>query len=265
MEGLFEADTYTTPPSCPSLLKRLFLWNLTFFYLDLLRLLTRGAIMTLTGRYTRQRWFYLSLGFKGLVERQGAQIDVAGMNNFRQIDGPVVYVANHMSMLETIVLPGFLIKKSDLCIVMKEQLFKLPIFGTLLKGFRTVSVTRNNPVNDYKTIIRDGSKALSDGYSVLIFPQSTRTTQFSGSEFNTVGVKLARKAGVPVVPVALKTDFWQVGTLVKELGPLDRSKPVRFKFGHPIAIESRSGKPENQQIIEYISSTLADWQATDDR
>jgi 1-acyl-sn-glycerol-3-phosphate acyltransferase len=71
-------------------------------------------------------------------------------------------------------------------------------------------------------------------------------------------VKLAKKAGVEVVPIALKTDFWGNGKLIKELGPLDHNKPIHIKFGEPMQIMG-NGKEENQRIIDFIKSSLAEW------
>ena len=53
---------------------------------------------------------------------------------------------------------------------------------------------------------------------------------FKPEEFNSIGVKLAKKAGVPVVPVAIKTDFWGNGRIIKELGPIDNKKTIHIKF-----------------------------------
>lgn len=256
---LFTSDSYRTEQT-HSPLKKVFCWSRFCFYWSLFRIVCRGAKMAKNNAYTRQGWFDLSVAMTKLAETHGGKITVNGLDNIRKVEGPVVYVANHMSMLETVTFPCLLLKKTDLCITMKKQLFDIPLFGTLLSGFRTVSVTRENPIDDYKTIIREGSTAIKEGYSMLIFPQSTRTTSFNPEEFNSVGVKLARKAGVPVIPVALKTDFWKTGRLIKELGPLDRSQAIHFEFGEPITIESRNGKPENEQVIEFIKSHVDEWQ-----
>ena len=99
---------------------------------------------------------------------------------------------------------------------------------------------------------------LNRGISIIIFPQSTRSLEFKPEEFNSLGVKLAKKAGVEVVPIALKTDFWGSGRLVKELGPIDRRKPIHFRFGEPFEVTG-SGKEENQKIIEFIQASLDAW------
>ena len=258
--GLFEADSYVTEPRVFSRLRRLLTWNVVSFYASFFVLILRGARWTRRGEYTRQNWFNLSYDVVRLLERSGGVLDIAGLDNIRSVDGPVIFVSNHMSVLETVVIPCLMLKHSDLCITLKKQLFDVPVFRTLLRGFRTISVTRTSPIGDYKTIIKEGDRALKEGYSVLVFPQSTRTTQFSAEDFSSVGVKLARRVGVPVVPIALKTDFWGSGKIVKDFGPLSRDKRICFRFGRPITIVSRSGKEEHQEVIEFIQENLAQWQ-----
>jgi 1-acyl-sn-glycerol-3-phosphate acyltransferase len=78
-------------------------------------------------------------------------------------------------------------------------------------------------------------------------------------KFNSIGVKLAQRADVPVVPVALVTDAWPNGKLLKDFGKIDPTKTVRFSFGAPILIKGR-GTDQNQQIIRFITTTLEAWQ-----
>ena len=92
---------------------------------------------------------------------------------------------------------------------------------------------------------------LKKGISIIIFPQSTRSLEFKPEDFNSLGVKLAKKAGVEVVPVAIRTDYWGNGKWIKELGPIDRHKPINIKFGEPFGIQG-NGKEENQKIIDFI-------------
>ena len=191
-EGLFEGDTYHSPELSMSAARKLLTWNPPHFYFDFWKVVRRGAWLATHDKYTRQNWFDLSYDVISFIESHGGVIDVAGMNNFQKIDGPVLFVANHMSILETIVIPSLVLKYKELCITLKKQLFDVPVFGTLLTGFRTISVSRENPVDDYKTIIRDGSKAIEDGYSTLLFPQTTRTTNFSPEEFHSIGLHFAK-------------------------------------------------------------------------
>jgi len=97
------------------------------------------------------------------------------------------------------------------------------------------------------------------GISIIVFPQTTRSDSFEPSQFNTIGVKLAQRAGVPAVPVALLTGAWKNGKIFKDLGKIDPSKRVHFAFGEPIAIGGR-GMEEHQAIIQFIKGKLEEWQ-----
>ena len=179
----------------------------------------------------------------------------------REIAGPVVYISNHMSTLETMVFPGLIAPFRDLTFVVKDSLVKHPFFGHVMRSRNPIVVGRSNSREDLMTVLNKGMELLAHGISIVIFPQSTRNVVFKPSEFNSLGVKLAGRARVPIVPVAIKTDFWKNGRMVKELGPIDRSKPIYIEFGEPMSVKS-SGKEENERIIDFISSRLKSWGGT---
>jgi 1-acyl-sn-glycerol-3-phosphate acyltransferase len=122
-----------------------------------------------------------------------------------------------------------------------------------------IVVGRTDPRKDFEEVMTKGPELISKGTSIIIFPQSTRSLVFKPEEFNSLGVKLARKAGVNVVPVALKTDFWGPGKIIKELGPLDSKKPIWFRFGESFPVKT-NGKEENQRIVDFIQTSLDEWE-----
>ena len=100
---------------------------------------------------------------------------------------------------------------------------------------------------------------LNKGKSLMIFPQHTRTKGIRARDFNSLGIKIALKAGVPAIPIALKTDFWENGKIIKDLGQVGRScKEIFIKFGEPIYIKDK-GKKEHKQVIEFITENYAKW------
>jgi len=156
------------------------------------------------------------------------------------------------------VLPGIIAPHRECTFVVKESLVSHPLFGHVMRSRDPIVVGRTDPRKDFEEVMTKGMELLSKGTSIIIFPQSTRSVEFRPEEFNSLGVKLARKAGVNVVPFALKTDFWGQGRLIKELGPLDSKKIIHFKFGGPFHVIS-TGKAENQRIIDFIQETLKEW------
>ena len=73
-----------------------------------------------------------------------------------------------------------------------------------MRSRNPIVVGRTDPRKDFETVMNGGAERLKNGISIIIFPQSTRSLDFKPEEFNSLGVKLAKKAGVQVVPVAIK-------------------------------------------------------------
>jgi 1-acyl-sn-glycerol-3-phosphate acyltransferase len=124
---------------------------------------------------------------------------------------------------------------------------------------KPIVLSRSNPREDFKIVMEQGLEKLSQGMSIVIFPQSTRKVVFNPSEFNSLGTKLASKAGCQVIPTAIKTDFWGFGASSKYLGPIDRNKHVHIAFGEPMKV-SGQGKDEHQKIVDFIASKINSWQ-----
>ena len=96
-----------------------------------------------------------------------------------------------------------------------------------------------------------GRERLAQGRSIIIFPQTTRSLGFDPKLFNSIGVKLARRAGVPVVPIALKTDAWGVGKLIKDFGKIHPEKTVLVDFNKP---DSRK-REGSKTTFEFLGFT----------
>jgi len=204
-----------------------------------------------------------SLDILRALENVGVRIEITGMHNIRRHDGPVVFIGNHMSTLETFVLPCIIQPVKETTFIVKQSLVAMPVFGPVMRSRDPVVVSRANPREDLRTVLEEGSKKIAAGRSIIVFPQSTRSLNFKPDEFNTLGIKLALKAGVPVVPVALKTDAWGVGKIMKDFGRIDRNKKVRFAFGVPMEIKGR-GADEHREIIAFIQDNLARWVVEDE-
>ena len=207
-------------------------------------------------------WVHASLRVTELIERVGCPVSIEGMENISATLGPCVFVANHMSTLETFMLPGIIRPHRAVTFVVKKSLVGLPFFGAVMRSRNPIVVGRTNARVARGAVRVGGGDGLNQGISIIVFPQSTRTPDFDPHHFNTIGVNLARKAGVPVVPLALKTDAWGTGKRLKELGPIKSGLPVRFKFAAPLDIHG-NGRDEQAFICDFIASQLARWRRED--
>lgn len=212
------------------------------------------------GRYDTAEWCGSSLATLRALEGVGIRIEIAGMDNFRSLEGPCVFIGNHMSTLETFVLPTLIAPIKEATFVVKQSLVDYPVFKHVMRARNPVTVGRSNPRDDLKAVLEGGSERLKAGISVIIFPQTTRTPVFDPNQFNTIGIKLAKRAGVPAVPVALKTDAWGNGAWLKDFGRIDPAKTVHIAFGKPLSITDR-GNEEHRQIVDFIAEKLKTWEA----
>jgi len=200
-----------------------------------------------------------AVGVINIIESIGGSFHISGLEGIRKVNGPFVYIANHMSMIDTFILPSITLAFSKIAFVLKEDLLGMPVFGTILQAINHITVSRQNPRKDLKKVMTEGSYLLSNKRcSIIIFPQTTRSMDFDVSSFNSLGIKLAKRANVPVIPVALKTDFLSNGRIIKEIGTINIKKKLYIKFGEPIIVEG-NGRKAHQQVIDFIFQNLQKW------
>ncbi len=210
------------------------------------------------GKYDTEAWIKSSVDIFRLIENCGGRFHIAGFDNIRASREPVVFVGNHMSTLETMTLPCIIAPEREVTFAVKESLVRHPFFGAVMRSRNPIVVGRENSREDLVTVLNKGQELLANGTSVILFPQSTRMVKFIPEKFNSLGVKLAASAKVKVVPFAIKTDYWEIGRYVKDLGRISRHKPIHMEFGEPVSV-SGTGKNENAKIIEFIISHLKEW------
>jgi 1-acyl-sn-glycerol-3-phosphate acyltransferase len=250
------AGDYLTGARSPSFVARIM--PSLVFYARFLRIVFRASSLARRGAYDNKEWQASSFGVLQALESVGIRIQITGLQNLRGFDGPCVIVANHMSTLETIVLPGIVQPVKDVTFVVKRGIVEYPVFKHIMIARDPIVVDRINPRADLARVLEEGPRILERGRSIVVFPQTTRTLTFDPAQFNSIGVKLARNAGVPLVPVAVRSDAWGIGRLVKEFGTIDPSRPVYFAFGAPISVSGR-GASEHQAIVDFIRTSLTGW------
>lgn len=250
-------DHYRSPKRVMPLFSKIF--PSLFFYCKFVLIVLRCSRLAQKGLYDNEDWADSSLEVLTSLEEIGVKVDVQGFENIKKVEGPVVFIGNHMSMMETLIFPAMVLPIKSLTFVVKESLLHYPVFKHIMRSREPVAVTRTNPREDLKTVMRGGVDRLKNGISVVVFPQTTRSTIFQAKDMSSIGVKLAKKADIPIIPVALKTDCWQNGKLLKDFGQINTAKTAYFAFGEPIVVEGK-GVEEQERVAQFISERLANWQ-----
>ena len=254
-------DTYHTDPRARTWLfwlTRLTRWA---FYLPVGEIVVRYSRVASRGRLDDRTWLQSANEVLEVIEAAGMDVHVEGLEHVRALDQPAVFVGNHMSALETFVLPCIIGPHRPVTYVVKESLLRYPAFGPVLRSRNPIVVGRDNPREDLKAVLEGGQERLARGISVIVFPQTTRSDHFDPEQFNSIGAKLAGRAGVPLVPLALRTDAWGNGRRLKDCGPIRANLPVHFRFGAPLRPDRR-GAEAHRQTVAFIRKALRECDKT---
>lgn len=247
---------YTTPPEMRRSLSSAFP-NLSFYW-RMFHTVRRAWWKARAGKYTAEDWIRSSYEIIREMELCGTIVEITGLDSVINTPGPCVFVGNHMSTLETFALPSLIQTHKDVTFVVKDSLMTYPLFGPVLASRDPIVVSRKDLRADLTAMLQGGPERLSQGRSLIIFPQGSRNKMLDPHHFNSIGVKIAKKAGVPVIPIALRTDSWGSGKLIKDFGPITPAIGARFAFGKPIEV-SGNGKAEHAEVVNFIQTHLAKW------
>jgi 1-acyl-sn-glycerol-3-phosphate acyltransferase len=115
--------------------------------------------------------------------------------------GPCVLVANHLSYFDPVVLAAH----TPLTAIAKTDVAAWPLVGDALRRLGTTFVDREDAMSG-ALALRRALRSLQSGVSVLVFPEGTTTRGDQVLPFRRGIFGAARRAGVPVIPVALRYD-----------------------------------------------------------
>lgn len=255
-----DGGVYRTTKRRPGVLARAF--PSVVFFAKFARTVWRAAAVAKRGRYSGHEWGLSSLATMRALESVGVEFEISGIEHLAAVDGPCVIAGNHMSTLETAVLPCVIQPIRDVTFVVKRSLVDYPVFKHVMRSRDPVAIGQTNPREDLKTMLVEGAERLGRGVSIVVFPEGSRMPTFDPEQFNTIGVKLASRAGTPIIPLALETDAWPVGKWVSDVGKIDRTRKVRMAFGEPLKVEGR-GAVEQAAIVDFIQERIAAWSVMD--
>ncbi len=181
------------------------------------------------------------------------RVQVHGLENFPR-GGPALVVTNHLGDGDTPLLLALL--PSDLDALAKIELYDFPLLGRLMEAYGVIWLHRGQPD---RRALRAALQAFEAGRMVIIAPEG-RYSLIGGMEAGTGGAAfLARKGGVPVVPIALTgTDNASVYRHLRRL----QKAPVTLTIGAPYRFEEEDSRAESQRqedtrrIMESLARLL---------
>jgi putative phosphoserine phosphatase / 1-acylglycerol-3-phosphate O-acyltransferase len=114
---------------------------------------------------------------------------------------PAVFIFNHQSNADFLIAIK-LIRKGARGVA-KKELESTPIIGQMLKASGTIFLDRTDKEKSIEAL-KPAVESLKSGTSVVIFPEGTRSYDYTLGKFKKGAFHMAMEAGVPVIPIILK-------------------------------------------------------------
>lgn len=177
---------------------------------------------------------------RGILKIIGADMQIQGKENLPK-HGPAVYMGTHKSYLDIVVMIATI--DDPILFIGKAEVKKLPFVRVWFRDIGGLYMDRGDIRQSFKVII-DGIERLKNGHSVAIFPEGTRKISREINDFKGGSFKLATKANVPIVPVAMQDTF-------KLLEEKRRARPSKIyvNIGKPIDVVNLT-KEQRQTIAK---------------
>jgi 1-acyl-sn-glycerol-3-phosphate acyltransferase len=197
-----------------------------------------------------------SLWSRSVVNLSGAKVTVEGLEDLPE--GPVVFIGNHQGNFDIPILLSFIDKPK--AFIAKIETLKLPFVSSWMRQMRCVFMDRND-IRQSITAINQGVQYLKEGYSMVIFPEGTRSGSIEMGEFKAGSFKLATKSGVPIVPIAINGSYNIMGKKSLIVKPAE----VSIKILKPIETAKLSKeelKTLHDRVYEEIKAVINEGRAS---
>lgn len=181
------------------------------------------------------------------VKMSGAKVKVFGEENIPK-DIPVLFISNHQGNFDIALFMSYIDKPKGY--VAKIEMKKVPIVRTWMEYINCVFMDRSNLRKSAEAIM-EGVKILKSGYSLVIFPEGTRSRGDTMGEFKAGSFKLATKAKVPIVPVTIKGSY----KLMEQNGK--KIKPAEVEmYIHPMIETANLTKEDLEALPSRVKAII---------
>ncbi|MBD8501242.1 lysophospholipid acyltransferase family protein [Paenibacillus arenosi] len=142
---------------------------------------------------------YISKKIVARYLKKYANINIVGSENLKGIQTPTIFICNHLSNSDGLVL-GKVLKEIDPTFVAGAKLSHDAVTSI---GVNVVKTTNIKPNTADKEGLEKIIKLVKQGESLLIFPEGTRSRAGSMIEAKKGILLIARMTGAPIVPIGI--------------------------------------------------------------
>src|ERR1043165_414108 len=161
-----------------------------------------------------------------------------------------VFVSNHRSYLDTAAM--FIYTGRRIGLLAKKELLKVPVLGVGMGFVDVMAIDRRNRENAIRTT-EAAAKRIQSGVSFAVFVEGTRAKPGELLPFKKGAFYMARQAGVPVVPVAIRNSDVLMGKGTGEA----RAGTLEMVLLPPVETAGVEGDEAMNQLIASVRASIA--------
>lgn len=189
-----------------------------------------------------------------------ANIKIEGFEKIENVEGPVIFICNHLSNADGLILDKILKEKYDPTFVAGIKLTNDPVtkLGTMM--VKNVGIKPNSADKEAITKI---VKLVRGGENIMIFPEGTRSRTGAMIEGKKGVLLIARLTKATIIPIGMTGT--EILLPINKDGDMGGEKfnysDVNIKFGEPISLPAKE-KDEDRHVyddrcMEYIMKSIA--------
>lgn len=180
----------------------------------------------------------------------GIKFQLRGTENIPR-SGPAVLALNHISYVD-FIFGGWAAQPSKRLVrfMAKKEIFDNRYAGPLMRSLHHIPVDRSDGVPSYEQAL----EYLAAGEIVGLFPEATISYTYELKEFKSGTVRLAAKAGVPIIPVVV----WGTQRMFPKGRRPDfrRGQTLSITVGEPMHIDPNDALGETARLKAEMSRLL---------
>src|ERR1041384_8242775 len=188
-------------------------------------------------------------GARNWLRLSGVRVEVRGLE-LLDPKQTYVFVSNHRSYLDTAAM--FIYTGRRIGLLAKKELLKVPVLGVGMGFVNVMAIDRTNRESAIRTT-EAAAKRIQSGVSFAVFVEGTRAKPGELLPFKKGAFYMARQAGVPVVPVAIKNSDVLMGKGTGEA----RAGTLEMVLLPPVDTAGVKSDEDINQLIASVRASIA--------
>ena len=181
------------------------------------------------------------------VKTSGAKVKIFGEENIPN-NIPVLFISNHQGNIDIALFMSYI--KMPKGYISKIEMKKIPVVRTWMEYMHCVFMERGN-LRKAAESISEGIKILKSGYSMVLFPEGTRSKGNHMNEFKAGAFKLATKSEVPIIPVTIKGSYKLMEANNNKIKPAEVEIYI-----HPMVYTDKLTREEQGELPDFIKAII---------